>query len=62
VVAAASGAALAAGLAGARFPKALAWPQAAVLGLVGLSGLLHAARPAEERPPESRRPGAGEQR
>lgn len=48
VVAAASGAALAAGLAGARFPKVLAWPLAAGLGLLGATGLLHAARPDEE--------------
>lgn len=63
VVAAVAGAALAAGLAGARFPRALAWPLAALLGLLGATGLLHAARPAEERTPESRPPerrGAGE--
>jgi hypothetical protein len=63
VAAAVAGAALAAGLAGARFPKALAWPLAAVLSLLGATGLLHAARPAEEKVPESRapqRPGAGE--
>jgi hypothetical protein len=66
VVAAASGAALAAGLAGARCPKALAWPLAAVLGLVGVSGLLRAARGEDDGPPESRPPerseGAGEGR
>ena len=66
VVAAASGAALAAGLAGARFPKALAWPLAAVLGLVGVSGLLRAARGDDDGPPESGPPerseGAGEGR
>jgi cardiolipin synthase len=66
VVAAASGAALAAGLAGARFPKALAWPLAAVLGFVGVSGLLRAARGEDDGPPESRPPerseGAGEGR
>jgi cardiolipin synthase A/B len=57
VVAAVSGAALAAGLAGARFPKALAWPLAALLSLLGATGLLHAARPTEERSPEFRPPG-----
>ncbi|HSK99190.1 MAG TPA: phospholipase D-like domain-containing protein [Rubrobacteraceae bacterium] len=53
VVAAVAGAALAAGLAGARFPKVLAWPLSALLSLLGATGLLHAARPAEERRPES---------
>jgi cardiolipin synthase A/B len=62
VVAAVAGAALATGLAGARFPKALAWPLAALLGLLGVTGLLHAARPDEERTPGSRPPDAGEQR
>jgi cardiolipin synthase A/B len=64
VVAAVAGAALAVGLAGARFPKALAWPLAALLSLLGATGLLHAARPAEERAAEARapeHPGAGEQ-
>ena len=65
VIAAVAGAALAAGLAGVRFPKAFAWPLAALLSLLGATGLLHAARAAEERPPESwaqERTGAGEQR
>jgi cardiolipin synthase len=61
VVAAVAGAALAAGLAGARFPKVLAWPLAALLGLLGVTGLLHAARPDEERSPESWPPGEVEQ-
>jgi cardiolipin synthase len=64
VIAAVAGAALAAGLAGVRFPKAFAWPLAALLSLLGATGLLHAARAAEERPPESwaqERTGAGEQ-
>jgi cardiolipin synthase len=56
VVAAVSGAALAAGLAGARFPKALAWPLAALLSLLGATGLLRAARPDGERPPQSEPP------
>jgi cardiolipin synthase len=56
VVAAVAGAALAAGLAGARFPKALAWPLAALLSLLGATGLLHATRPAEDKAPESRPP------
>jgi cardiolipin synthase len=51
VVAAVAGGALAAGLIGARFPKALAWPLAALLGLLGATGLLHAARPGEEGTP-----------
>jgi cardiolipin synthase len=56
VVAAVSAAALATGLAGARFPKALAWPLAALLSLLGATGLLRAARPGGERPPEFRPP------
>ena len=56
VVAAVAGAALAASLAGARFPRALAWPLAALLSLLGATGLLHALRPAEEGVPESRSP------
>ena len=56
VVVAVSGAALAAGLAGARFPKVLVWPLAALLSLLGATGLLHAAKPDEERPPEFRPP------
>ena len=56
VVAAAAAAALAAGLAGARFPKALAWPLAALLSLLGATGLLHAARPAEDKAPASMPP------
>jgi len=63
VVAAVAGAALAAGLAGARCPKALAWPLAALLVLLGVTGLLHAARLDEERAPGSRPPErAGERR
>ncbi|AHY46244.1 Phosphatidylserine/phosphatidylglycerophosphate/cardiolipin synthase-related enzyme [Rubrobacter radiotolerans] len=54
VVAAASGAAFVAGLAGARFPKALAWPLSAFLGLLGLTGLLHAVRPPNEDEPSDR--------
>jgi cardiolipin synthase len=56
VVAAVAGAALAAGLAGARFPKALAWPLAALLSLLGATGLLRVARPAEDKAPGSRSP------
>jgi hypothetical protein len=56
VVAAVAGAALAAGLAGARFPKVLAWPLAAMLSLLGATGLLHVARAAEDKAPESRPP------
>ena len=56
VVAAVSGAALATGLAGARFPKALVWPLAALLSLLGATGLLRAARPGGETPPEFRLP------
>jgi cardiolipin synthase A/B len=65
VIAAVAGAALAAGIVGARFPKALAWPLAALLSLLGVTGLLHAVRPDEESPPESwppERSGAGELR
>jgi len=64
VVAAVAGATLAAGLAGVRFPKALAWPLAALLSFLGVTGLLHAARPAEEWLSESwpqELPGAEEQ-
>lgn len=65
VTATIAGAVLAVGLAGARFPKALAWPLAALLSLLGATGLLHVAWPAQERPRESRppeRPAVGEQR
>ena len=54
VVAAVAGTTLAAGLAGARFPKALAWPLAALLSLLGATGLLRAARSGEEGLPEFR--------
>ena len=52
---------LAIGVVGARFPRALAWPLAALLGLVGATGLLHAVRPATDGPQGSE-PGAGEDR
>jgi cardiolipin synthase len=58
VVATVAGVALAVGLTGARFPKVLAWPFAALLSLLGATGLLHAARPAERWPPESWPPSA----
>lgn len=53
VVAAVAGAALAAGLAGARFPKALAWPLAALLSLLGATGPLRAAGGASPGVPRS---------
>lgn len=44
-VAAVGGTLLGAALVGARFPRLLAWPLAAVAGLVGISGLSRALRP-----------------